>query len=174
MLKVIKNINEFCSDFNESASHVGQGYVVVMLTDKFDIQRVECAEFKCEKLFRNALEIRMFNKEREIKWFRTSIDKELQRRERIDVEEGDSFEWNGAKHYYAYWDEYQYLDIDDTKNCDWHQKIVYATGGGRYPLPIDNYKDAQVQVRNYLSYEEETNQVYITDWRLVDFVNEGE
>lgn len=150
----------FKEDFNQAVSEMKQGYILAMMTDKFDIQCIECEKFDREKLFCNALEVRMFNEQGEIKWFRSSIDKELQRREIKDDEQME------------YWDEYQYLDIDDKKTgMEAEEKIAYATGGGRYPLPIKNYNNAQVIVRNYLSYEQETNQVYISDWRLVGFKN---
>lgn len=158
---------EFYEAFREAVSQVKKGYIVTMLTDQFDIQRIETTDFGSEylkNLFHKALEIRMFNPEREIRWFRSSIDKNLKCRERIDTENMDRL---------TYWDETQYLDIDDTKSNEADQ-MVYATGGGIYSLPVKNYKNAKIRVRNYLSYEEDTMQIRISDWRLVDFINKEE
>lgn len=164
------SLSEFIRDFNEAVSRMGHGYVIAMMTDVFDIQAVDKETFIREDLYQKALEIRMFNEQMEIKWFRSSVDKELQCREIVDKENTPSFTWKGETKSLEYWDEYQYLDIDDSRTrAEATENVVYATGGGSYPLPIANYKDVKVKVRNYLSYETETNQAYISDYRFVAF-----
>lgn len=146
----------------------GKGYIMAMMTDKFDLQYIEEEKFCRQDLFDKALEIRIFNESGEIKWFRSSIEKPLQKRKKLDLSEWTIFD--DSDHY---WDERQYLDIDD-KKCN--SDMVTATGGGRYPLPIkavegkkEWYKDLQIIVRNYLDYEKDTMQLFISDWRLVGF-----
>ena len=170
-----EGINEIknCSAKVKSKKNIlgGTGYIMAMMTDKFDLQYIEEEKFCREDLFDKALEIRIFNESGEIKWFRSSIEKPLLKRKKLD-----SSEWTIFADSDHYWDERQYLDIDDTKcNSD----IVTATGGGQYPLPIKEiekkkewYKDLQIIVRNYLDYEKDTMQLFISDWRLVGFAYE--
>ncbi len=189
----IKEIKE-CSGKVKSKINILErtGYIMAMMTDKFDLQYIEEEKFCRKDLFDKALEIRIFNESGEIKWFRSSIDKPLQKRKKLD-----SSGWTIFADSDNYWDERQYLDIDDTKcnsdirginkeeeqcgNTDsaksfTEKYIVTATGGGRYPLPIkaiegkkEWYKDLQIIVRNYLNYEKNTMQLFISDWRLVGF-----
>lgn len=164
MNKTIQSEDVFVEDFNAAVSSMQHGYIVAMSTDAFEIQSIERETFNRSKLFQKALEIRMFHEKAEIKWFRTSIDKAWKCRVISDEK---------MREFFDCWDEYQFLDIDTAKtNKMGESGIVYATGGGRYSLPIANYEDARVKVRNYLSYEEDTNQLYVRDWRLVDFCDE--
>ena len=166
MSKTIQNEAEFIADFNEAVSSMKEGYIVAMSTDKFDVQCIDSENFERSKLYQMALEIRIFHESAEVKWFRTSIDKEWKCRVINDMQLKEDFE---------YWDEFQYLDIDTEKTRKMGESgIAYATGGGRYSLPIKKYDEAKVKVRNYLSYEEDTSQLYVSDWRLVKFCNEEE
>lgn len=158
---LIEEREKFEKEFQQAVSRMDHGYIVAMMTDELDIQRIDCENFSRDKLFYNALEIRMFNENSEEKWYRSSIDKAFHYRVLKDDKK-------------KYWDETQYLDIDENRSKMLEPGMVYATGGGKYPLPINDYKNAQVLVRNYLDYEEDTMQLYISDWRLVDFGSEEE
>ena len=46
---------------------------------------------------------------------------------------------------------------------------VYATGGGKYPFPIEEYNDTKIRIRNYLEEDDDTGELYVKDWRLVGF-----
>lgn len=164
---------EFEKSFNEVLSQMKEGYILAMMTDQFDIQRIENAVCDLEQFYQKGLEFRVFNRKKEVKWFRSSINKNFQYREIEDKDIVETIECNGKIYHMSYWDERQYLDIDTTVKLDGK---VRATGGGTYPLPIpkEMYASAQVIVRNYLNYEEDTMQVYVSDWRLVDFVKEGD
>lgn len=149
----------FIEFFNQSVCEMGSGYIVVMMTDNFAIQKLEQETFDRDNLYNKALEIRMFNQNCEKKWFRTSIGvTEFQYRERNDAEIAES----------EYWDEEQYLDIAEGKS-DISKGIAHTRNGGAYPLPIEKYEDTKIVVRNYLSYENRTGQLTISDWRLVKF-----
>lgn len=172
-----QGINEIkeCSGTLKNAEKIlgGTGYIMAMMTDKFDLQYIEDEKFNREELFHKALEIRIFNESGEIKWFRSTIDKPLQFRKKLDFSD-----WKIFAEPESYWDERQYLDIDDTKPII-KEHTVTATGGGQYPLPIkssrekkDLYKDLQIVVRNYLAYEKDTMQLSVSDWRLVGFAYE--
>lgn len=128
-------------------------------------------EKELSELAQNGLEIRVFDEKREAKWFRASIDKEFDfRLLDDDISKKDSLH---------IWDESQYLDIDDKrtgksiKNGEIQKGIVFATGGGKYPLPLEKYKNAKIKVCNYLGEDPDTGELYVEDWRLVGLV-EGE
>ena len=65
----------------------------------------------------------------------------------------------------------QELDSNEQKSKP-EKGIAYATGGGRYELPLKDYRDAKIKIRNYLEYEEDTMQLYISDWRIIGFSKE--
>lgn len=160
-------------------------YILVMSTDQFEILKSDDSfnlQEKAEKKdwYQKALEIRVFNKDEEHKWFRCSIDKLFSYRVIKDEKTPNEEE---------YWDEYQYLDIDLKKSKAMSGDFVCATGGGVYRLPLSELqdlekttsakeileekkekvlKDVKIRVRNYLDYEESTGQLYISDWRVVE------
>lgn len=163
---LINNATEFRESFDQAVSRISDGYVIAMMTDDFDIQYVESETFDRTRLHEKGLEIRIFNHTQEVKWFRCSIEKPFMMRAIHDTKEMDRF---------SYWDERQYLDIDtDPLRSQPEQGIARTTGGGEYSLPISDYKGAQILIRNYLEYEEDTMQPHIADWRIVGFVQEGE
>ena len=126
------------------------------------IQELDREQLDRDELYEKAMEIRMFNEEEEVKWFR-GADQKLQCRERKDQED--------QMDPLFFWDEWQYLDINEQKSKP-EKGIAYATGGGRYELPLKDYRDAQIKIRNYLEYEEDTMQLYISDWRIIGFSKE--
>ncbi len=158
----IENAEKFKASFDQAAEQMKEGYIIVMLTDKFDIWRLEEGTFDRELPYKKVVEIRMFNKKGEVKWFRVS-GQEIWCRSIEDNENLSDLD---------YWDEEQYLDIDIPRS-EPKNHIAYATGGGRYSLPLDNYEDAKIKIRNYLKYEDDTKQLYISDWRVLDFIEGG-
>lgn len=149
-------------------------YLFAMTTECikfFAMDETRPDEKELSELAQNGLEIRVFDEKREAKWFRTSIDKEFGfRPPDDDILKKDSLH---------IWDESQYLDIDDErtkdaiKNGEIPKGTVFATGGGKYPLPLEKYKNAKIKVCNYLGEDPDTGELYVEDWRLVGLV-EGE
>lgn len=149
-------------------------YLFAMTTECikfFAMDETRPDEKELSELAQNGLEIRVFDEKREAKWFRTSIDKEFGfRPPEDDILKKDSLH---------IWDESQYLDIDDErtkdaiKNGEIPKGTVFATGGGKYPLPLEKYKNAKIKVCNYLGEDPDTGELYVEDWRLVGLV-EGE
>lgn len=159
---LIQGKEEFKAGFHQALTRLGEGYMIAMLTDRLYIQVLGQETPDGEELYEKAVEIRMFNEEEEVKWFR-GADRKLQCRIRNDREDRPDPLF--------FWDEWQYLDIDGQRSKP-EEGIVYATGGGSYELPLNDYKDVRIRIRNYLEYEEDTMQLYISDWRVVGFSNE--
>lgn len=141
-----------------------QGYVIAMFTDKFVVSNYPLDE-ENENLFnlyfdKYILDCRIFNKEKEYRFFRGNIGKDLKQRETDDLK----------KEYEDYFDRSYYLDIDTTKGKGADGKVT-ATGGGCYYLPSENINDIKITIREYVKYDElGTARVY--DWRLVDFTED--
>lgn len=158
--------DEFQKSFQETLSKMGEGYVVAMLSDCFVVRRIGQELPSAEELFHKALEIRAFNRMEETKWFRGDLGTQDFACRTI---------WDDnlvlGKESTEYWDETHYLDIDEQKS-DSSLGIAVATGGGKYELPLEKYGDVKIRIRNYLVYDEDTSQLGIADWRLVDFEEE--
>ena len=166
------DLEAFCRDFEQSIASADNGYVFIMTTENIDFCKASKEAYesdaKKEKLFRQGLEIRIFDEKSERKWFRTGIDKAFSFRRVTDDEETekDRLHW---------WNESQYLDIDTDRtkkerdNGKLDKGEVYATGGGKYPLPIEEYNDTKIRIRNYLGEDDDTGELYVKDWRLVGF-----
>ena len=103
------DLEAFCRDFEQSIDSADNGYVFIMTTENIDFckasKEVYESDAEKEKLFRQGLEIRIFDEKSEWKWFRTGIDKAYSFRSVTDDEETekDNLHW---------WNESQYLDID--------------------------------------------------------------
>lgn len=154
-------------------------YAMLMLTDRFLLEDLnvwgavfqdkdrmtEESRGELNDILEKVLEIRLFHEDGEVRWFRSTIDKPLKRRDCLD-------DVNKAAK--DYWDEEQYLDIDTQKtealqNNKENTFIVHATGGGRYQLPGVVYnQNPKVTIRNYLEYESD-GRCYVKDWRIVKF-----
>lgn len=155
----------------ESDSQSCKIYLFAMTTECikfFVVNDTRPDEKELSELAQNGLEIRVFDKKREAKWFRASIDKEFGfRLLDDDVLKKDSLH---------IWDESQYLDIDDKRTKEAIEKgeiqkgTVFATGGGKYPLPIESYKNAKIKIRNYLGEDPDTGELYVEDWRLISLI----
>lgn len=141
---------------------IKNGYAVMMFTDRFEVEvypfskQIEKHLMECfeDKL----LDLRVFNENAEYRIFRGDAGKAF--RFRIQDDTGEE-----------YYDDEQYLDIDEARSLESFQKgkIVRATGGGYYKLPLETFYGAKVRLRNYLAYEEDSGQAYIKDWRLLGF-----
>ncbi len=172
-MNAIESRDDFIRKFEEEAADIGDGFMMAMMTDKFDMKRLPCPEINKDDLFNKATEIRLFNRKKEGKWFRAGIDEPWRFRKRDD-----------EKNPREYWDEYQYLDIDETES-NFQEGRARAIGGGGYPLPligctdensnepVESYQDLKVHIRNYLDYTD-TGRVFISDWRVVGFVQKEE
>ena len=141
---------------------ITDGYAVLMLTDRFLVDRYPLSddtERLIESFFeQKLLDMRVFDQSVEYRIFRTDAGGDF--RFRVLPDEGEE-----------YFDESQYLDIDEPRSKESFEqgKEVRATGGGSYHLPLEYYQDAKVIVRNYIAYDENSGQAYIRDWRLAGF-----
>ena len=153
------------------ADEIERGFVFAMLTDEIlwerwplESDRRKLFQEKEEKL----LDIRVYNREREVRVSRSDIGRKFLGRNLNDGKE--SSEWQD------YFDEEQFLDIDDERSKELFavEGKVQATGGGRYPLPLPDFRNAKVLIRNYVGYYEESGQAYVKDWRLSDLFKEGD
>ena len=143
-----------------------KGFLAAAYTDKYEIGcwPQDETELDEDKL----LEIRVFNQDREVKFFRADLSKEFRMREIDDTVSGIQ---NG-RDYTEYMDECQYLDIDTVRSekrfAESHE--VITTGGGRFFLPAENMKDAKVIIRSYFEKDSKFGQARIFDWRVVGFM----
>ena len=163
----------FCADFDSKVlagqdAAAGTRYIFVMTTEEIGFCEAQRESFDRKELFDSGLEIRIFDEKSEAKWFRTGIDRPFRFRKRRDGEETE-------KDRLHHWDESQYLDIDTQRTEDARKSgaleagCVYATGGGKYPLPIEAGTDARIRIRNYLGEDPDTGELYVEDWRLAGF-----
>ncbi len=134
-----------------------KGFFIAAFTDEYIVDRTEnISKYMLDEKKGKLLEIRVFNADAEYKLFRNDIGSGFSERVLMD---------NDAVDYY---DEIQYLDIDD--GVVLADDMVQATGGGRYHLPMERKKNARVRIRYYFDKYETTGQARVSDWRVVDFV----
>lgn len=154
-------------------------YMLAMNSDELLFMDAEELQNQDEAFRKNlaahALDIRIFCIAGEIRWLRTSLAQpDFLHREKIDFAE------NGKKCVKEedYWDESQFLDIDDDKTEE--KRIfectgkVFSTGGGCYSLPYPTYKNVKLIVRNYLTADPGIGSLTISDWRAVCLKDGGE
>lgn len=164
----------FCKELDSvlnagrQASNVPQ-YIFFMTTEEIGFYEADSQKPDFRELYERGLEIRIFDEKSEDKWFRASIDKEFKYRKITDEKkESDS------NNLYQ-WDEEQYLDIDEKRTEKARQEgsikngKVFATGGGEYNLPIENYKNQKLKIRNYLGEDTDTGALFVKDWRMAGF-----
>ena len=161
------------TEYLEKCKSLANGYVVAAMTHRYlvDTWPMKEDEINEEKL----LEVRVFNKDMDLKLFRSDISKEFTCR-LINDKTGEYYaETDKILDYSDYSDEYQYLDIDtqESKNSFKKNKMVRTTGGGIYRLPMNTMDDVMVQIRMYFDKYTQTGQARVFDWRVVDFVEEG-
>ena len=132
-------------------------YSFAIRTDRADFITDKSADIDEAKL----LEIRCFDESGEFHAARSTVDSEFSCREITDDE----------KYADGYFDEAQYLDIDDKRTAADNEGWTYATGGGKYHLPEGVNGNKLILVRYYYKFDEEgVARKY--DWRLVKFTDE--
>lgn len=151
--KVLNEINE---DFSGSTDST---FFVAQYTDKFD---VGIWNKDIIKNVNKLLELRVFDKNKEWKLFRSDIGKDFSYRfqgEDDNKEEGVD-----------YFDEIQLLDIDTSRQSK-DPGVMHTTAGGSYNLPKDipDLDRAAIRIRHYFGVDSESGQAFIRDYRLVDF-----
>ena len=151
--KVLNEINE---DFPDAT---GSTFFVAQYTDKFD---VGIWNKDIIKNVNKLLELRVFDKNREWKLFRSDIGKDFSYR----LQGEDDNKEEGV----YYFDEVQLLDIDTSKEYK-KSELMKTTAGGEYNLPkdISDLDRAAIRVRHYFGVDNESGQAFIRDYRLVDF-----
>lgn len=149
------NFDEYIREANQTIS---KGWVIAALTDEYIVDEWPLNGNGLTSKEDKILEIRIFNKDEEIKLSRSDIGKGFTFRRINDLED----------HRDKY-DELQYLDIDEKIGKDEHG-LVTATGGGKYRLPLKSIKDAKIRIRYYLGKYDATGQARVEDWRVVEFV----
>ena len=160
---------ETMEQFWSCADGIERGFVFAMLTDEILWERWPL-EPDDRKTFQEKegklLDVRIYDTESEVRIFRSDVGRKFQGRSLNDRKETSEFQ--------DYFDEEQFLDIDDTRSEEMFAREgkVQATGGGRYHLPLSDFRNAKLQIRNYLGYYEESGQAYVKDWRLRDLFQE--
>lgn len=160
---------ETMEQFWSCADGIERGFIFAMLTDEILWERwplePDRKKFFQEKE-RKLLDVRVFDREREVRISRSDAGREFQGRSLNDQKETPEFQ--------DYFDEEQFLDIDDKRSEELFAREgkVQATGGGKYRLPLSDFRNAKLQIRNYLGYYEESGQAYVKDWRLRDLFQE--
>ena len=141
---------------------IATGYAVLMFTDQFVVDDYplsgETEKLLREELDEKLLDMRIFDEKQEYRLFRADAGSGFHART-LREEGADCFE------------ELHYLDIDAKRSAESfaQNRIVRATGGGLYRLPLKSYNDLCVIVKNHVAYDEETGAAYISDWRLAGF-----
>ena len=152
--KVLNEINEDFTDATDGTFFVAQ------YTDKFD---VGVWNKEIIKNVNKLLELRVFDKNKEWKLFRSDIGKDFSYR----CQKEDNTKEEGAD----YFDEVQLLDIDTKRPSKDDSRKMCTMAGGEYNLPkyIDDLDRAAIIVRHYFGVDNESGQAFIRDYRLVDF-----
>ena len=145
------------NNWNELKSKIdiNDAWLLAMFSDKILIDKYPLTVADNENILNNSfdklLDIRVFNKDKEYRLFRGSLDKKFSYRCLVDNEEDVIV-------------REQFIDIDTKRS---NKNEIYSTGGGKYYLPLDNLKDAKLVLKEYVDYDEFGN-AYIKDFRLVD------
>lgn len=152
-------------------------YAMVMCTDRFDLLKIcDAAKKNAEKtidnetlneklwsdegwkdeqhIFNHLLDIRLFSENGEVRWFRSTVNRPFVYREKLNDPE-DEKDKDGKL---LYWDEEQFLDIDDartearrelekTDKLRLEKNQVLTMGGGMYSLPVTSYMKSKRKER---------------------------
>lgn len=159
------------SPWKSQEAGIGEGYLYAAFTDRLWLKTLPLAdteEDELSRLFTRLLECRVFNENEEYHLVRTDIGHEFSVRKRsdTDIEEAD------------YFDEYQYLDIDEPRTAELQKeagKASYAqsTTGGIYELPLKKWKNGSIKIRNYLEYDS-SGKAFVADWRMAGLLSAEE
>ena len=156
--------------FEECQRRVEDGYIIAALTDEYFVGYWPDKGDNEKHNYDNAdkvLEIRVFNRDRELKLTRGDISEEFLCR---CIDDANPSAAGYDLRYEDSYDEWQILDIDETKGKDAKGRVT-ATGGGKYYLPLGKTENAQILIRYYLGRYKETGQARAEDWRVVTFEN---
>ena len=146
---------------DESKKIVKEGWIIAASTDRYLVDTWPMTRYSETDISEDKiLEIRVFNTGAENRLCRPSISSEFTNRCINDTKEDqdDCF------------DEVQYLDIDEEMSNNSRDGMAVTTGGGKYYLPLNKMHDAKVRIRYYLGRYEETGQVRVRDWRILEFI----
>lgn len=144
-------------DFQAEINNISQGNAIIQCTDKLIVDTIP-GNINWDDVYKHGIDIRIFDKSKEIRFFRGTIADDFVVRKKTDENLTED------NHY----DEDQFLDIND--KCEKVDGKVQAIGGGKYGLHLNNIRDAKIRIRNYISYEEDTGMAYVSDWRCVEFL----
>ena len=150
------------SNYNSFADEAAkmEGFIIAALTDEFIVDTWPMTNSTLEGKEDKLIEARVFNKDREVKIFRSDVGKPFSEVRVLDdnkLPDGlDSFS------------EEQFLDID-TKRSPHGKAVVRTTGGGRFFLPIDNPSDARIKIKYYIKPDAESGMAQVIDWRIEGF-----
>ena len=161
---------------------IPDGFVVAALSDQYIVSKWPMNKplskkdpFENESKIR---EIRIFNARQENKLVRRGVSNPAEAEDMASkaflfrrIVDDDNLTED------AYYDEWQYLDIDVPKGFDGDGKVT-TTGGGKFYYPLDPEVDAEgarpsenakVGIRYYLGQYPETGQARVEDWRILGF-----
>lgn len=159
------DIKEFWNSIKDDFSYDRNNtFFIAQYTDKFTVGNWDIdSNIDEEKL----LELRIFDKDKEWKLFRSDLGREFLWRRRDEKDQDGSKCIEGED----YFDELQLLDIDTKRSPKASTGVKYTTAGGSYYLPVNlcNLDRAAVRVRHYFGVEEDSGQAFIKDYRLVGF-----
>lgn len=157
------DIKEFCNKVYEDFPGK-EAFFIAQYTDKFVVGNWNN---DCNVNEEKLLELRIFDKDKEWKLFRSDLGREFLWRRRSEKNSDGSKCIEGED----YFDELQLLDIDTKRSPEALSGIKHTTAGGSYYLPveIDDIDRAAVRVRHYFGVEEDSGQAFIKDYRLVGF-----
>ncbi len=133
-------------------------FVYAVFTDELYIRNINDERLQnidTDKL----LEIRVFKESGEFRLIRPNIGQDFYERQSLDEGVDDNS-----------YDIEAYLDISDNRN---EGNYAASINGGKYELPQGKVEAGKMlKIRNYLTYDEETGQARVYDWRLVEFTEE--
>ena len=143
--------------------------VYAVCTDRFC-----CGKAFDPSILPHLLELRVFDKNAEMRLRRCSIGRDFQMRMIDDVLfqdrlKDESDEFLGCFENRVFTEEH-YLDRDTASMQALGGTDYITTGGGHYSMPFPDCD--RVVLRNYLDYDEETGVLHVTDFRLVGFKKE--
>ena len=160
-----------CTDIEISqiiVNHMESDYLYLAgCTDSYHSGKNDLSEF-LEKKSNDLLELRVFNKDRELLFTRSMTGRNFQWRltndNKVDKNE--------------YMDTVQYIDINTEVSNNINPECSYAAGenvklyttvGGVYSLPIQPGDNA-AEIRTYIAYDDD-GMAYAADYRVKGFVH---
>lgn len=167
MENIYNNWNEICKKAEEVFENCqGSIYVMACFTDSFELDIYNKTLLEDSGLLGSKkellLDLRIFDKKRELRFVRGSIARDFQM---VYLDDSDYQDTDVMENE-------QLLDIDiartEKERCFEQDGMVKATGGGYYKLPFTGYQDIKVVIKNYIAYDE-NGCAYVKAWRLAGF-----